>query len=562
MNTEIKSPFLYKFISALFLSSMCHVAQIQGAPSAEDIANSPTLKNITQRGFIVAGSAFKYKNLNIRNPSTGKQEGFYVDVGKALARYMLGDEGKIKWRYAAGTALGNVLFVDRGDVDLLLDPVAQNPDFKKVVNFSDPVLLSGSAFLVKKGSSFRGMENITDDTTVIYDKSNTEIGFVKAKHPDAKYIAFWDTLDVLDALQSGKGDVFTTFYPGLLNMAARYPEYMIVGRYTDKYLPMCSKKDDLVFLHYLNGFLKTLKDSGEYDRIYDKWLTPYGANQRPVGVTAADLPPMKPGDWAANNYVAPDANREAIIARAEANSPTLARIKQRGALIVGNAFKFQRFSFPSPDRGEPQGFMVDLTQSLARHILGEGGKVIWKVIPDEDDVTPVQRGDVDAIIDIVYLGAQMEKLDVVNFSEEIFRSGGVLLVRKGSFIQSLNDITDQTRILSARGGEQTLRRIRVRAPNATYLSFATYDEAFAALKEGKGDLVSGLAPYLFNCAVQDQNYTLVCKFLERPTSVVSRKDDPAFNDYINDFLRSWRSSGQYEKMFQKWFVPYGGNMIR
>jgi putative glutamine transport system substrate-binding protein len=32
--------------------------------------------------------------------------------------------------------------------------------------------------------------------------------------------------------------------------------------------------------------------------------------------------------------------------------------------------------------------------------------------------------------------------------------------------------------------------------------------------------------------------------------------------YVNEFLASLKASGEYDRLFQKWFAPYGGNAAR
>ena len=89
---------------------------VAAPPDASELAGkSPTIARILQRGRIVVGSGFKFRTFNYKNAETGENEGFLVDVSRALAKRLLGDVHKVEFRYAAGNmGSGNVLYVVRG----------------------------------------------------------------------------------------------------------------------------------------------------------------------------------------------------------------------------------------------------------------------------------------------------------------------------------------------------------------------------------------------------------------------------------------------------------------
>ncbi len=82
--------------------------------------------------------------------------------------------------------------------------------------------------------------------------------------------------------------------------------------------------------------------------------------------------------------------------------------------------------FVLPDRDPPVGFSVDLWTELARRM---GVAFEWRMVPREDLLSAVQRGDADVAIAAIAMTPEREAL--VDFSHPYFDSGLQILVRGG-----------------------------------------------------------------------------------------------------------------------------------
>jgi putative glutamine transport system substrate-binding protein len=40
-----------------------------------------------------------------------------------------------------------------------------------------------------------------------------------------------------------------------------------------------------------------------------------------------------------------------------------------------------------------------------------------------------------------------------------------------------------------------------------------------------------------------------------------KKGDPVLRAYLDDFLRSMKASGEYDRLYAKWFGKYGGESV-
>ncbi len=524
---------------------------------AELAPRSPTITRILQRDRIVMGSGFKFKTFNTRNAATGENEGFFADIGKALAKRMLGDERKLEWRYASGTGEGNVRFVVVGEVDLIIDPVAETPFYRTLVGFSDEIFDSGSALLVRRGSPIRTIDDIKAGTRVIFDRSDRQIDILKAWRPEAAYQIYIRELDEFEALDSGAGDVFMHYLPHLFNQASRHPEYEVTGRFTHKPYGIASNKDDAVFLEYLNEFIRDFKASGEYARLYTKWFGALGGDNLQMTEAQEKIWSAPAQKLSASGAV--DSDPIPISAK---TSSTIAGIEQRGRIVIGAAFQGRAFNFQRQGAGDREGFMPDIARLLATKVVGDPRGIDWVFMNADALVGAMDSGVVDLVLDPLPLGKNAELGQKVLLSDEIFRSGPALLVRKGSSIGSIDHITRANRILFVSGQENDVRHIRRQAPEATFTGFPSATAALEALRKGEGDMMTDSLPVLIDLAAQDPGLTLVGRYASNPCSIISRKDDPVFGRYLTEFVRELKASGEHERLYQRWFAAYGANEVR
>lgn len=267
-------------------------AGIANAPMAADgvsvdAARPDTLSNIKKRGKLIVGNKGKFVNFNARNPTTGRHEGYMADIARALAKKLLGDEDKLEFRQTTDETRFEMMA--KGEVDVLIDLTPSSAEKEKLVDFSEEIFRSGSALLVKKGSPIKGLNSIRKGTRVIYVRDNTDIALIKLKAPQATYIEFENSADAFAALKAGQGDVFTQVVTHLFRAASQDPSFTVLGRFTDKPYYVAVKEGDLAMRDAVDEFLRGIKASGEYDRLYQKWFAPLGGNAPGMAQAAATL---------------------------------------------------------------------------------------------------------------------------------------------------------------------------------------------------------------------------------------------------------------------------------
>lgn len=229
---------------------------------------------------------------------------------------------------------------------------------------------------------------------------------------------------------------------------------------------------------------------------------------------------------------------------------TLAAIKERGKLIVGVKYDTNLFGLKDPATGEVNGFDVDIAKALAKKIFGDENKLELKSVVSKTRIPMLQQGDIDAIIATMTITSERSKQ--VLFTDPYFDAGQSLLVKKGSPIKSIKDIKSGVRVVSVKGSTSA-KRIHDMTPNATLLQFDNYQNAFMALKSGKGDVLTTDNVILMGMSKEDPNYVVVGgNFSDEPYGIAVRKGDVEFADYINKFLKEIKNDGTYDAIYKKW----------
>ncbi|MEC0202311.1 ABC transporter substrate-binding protein [Paenibacillus lautus] len=233
--------------------------------------NTDTLEAIKKRGKLVAGVKYDTKLFGLQDPATGNVEGFDIDIAKALAKKILGDETKVELKEV--TSKTRIDMLKNGDIDIIIATMTITEERKEQVDFSDVYFEAGQSLLVKKGSPITGLESLNKDTKVLTVKGSTSAQNIREKAPDAVILEFENYQDAFTALKAGQGDALTTDNSILLGMQQQDPSFELVGgNFTDEPYGMAIKKGNPEFVKTVNELLKELKDSGEYDKLYEQWM--------------------------------------------------------------------------------------------------------------------------------------------------------------------------------------------------------------------------------------------------------------------------------------------------
>lgn len=234
-------------------------------------AGSGTLAKMKERDKFVVGVKYDLNLFGLKDPATGNVEGFDIDIAKAIAKKVLGDENKIELKEV--TSKTRIPMLKNGEIDAIIATMTITEDRKKEVDFSDIYFMAGQSLLVKKDSGINGLKDLKKGMKVVTAKGSTSAKNIRESAPDAEILEFENYAEAFTALKAGQGDALTTDNALLYGMAKQDPNYRVTEEtFTEEPYGIAISKGDAEFVTTVNDLLKEMKENGEYDKIYEKWI--------------------------------------------------------------------------------------------------------------------------------------------------------------------------------------------------------------------------------------------------------------------------------------------------
>lgn len=231
-----------------------------------------TLDLIKERDKLIVGVKYDLNLFGLKDPATGEVEGFDIDIAKALAKKILGDKNKIELKEV--TSKTRIPMLKKGDIDAIIATMTITEERKQEVDFSDVYFNAGQSLLVRKDSDINGIDDVNKKgVKVLTAKGSTSAENIREKAPEATVLEYENYAEAFTALKAGQGDALTTDNALLFGMAKQDPNFRVTDEtFTEEPYGIAIRKGDETFVTFVNDFLKELKESGEYDRIYEKWI--------------------------------------------------------------------------------------------------------------------------------------------------------------------------------------------------------------------------------------------------------------------------------------------------
>lgn len=237
---------------------------------SSDSSSGNVLETIEKDKVITWGVKNDTRLFGLLNTETNEVEGFDIDLARALTKEMFGEDTEVKLKEV--TSKTRIQLLNGGDIDAIIATMTITEERKKEVDFSDVYFDAGQSLLVKKGSDITGVDSLSGKKVIAVKGSTSAIN-IREKAPEAEVLEFENYAEAFTALKQGNGDALTTDDSILYGMADEDPNFELVGgQFTEEPYGIAIKKGNEDFLEKVNKALKALKESGEYDKIKDKWI--------------------------------------------------------------------------------------------------------------------------------------------------------------------------------------------------------------------------------------------------------------------------------------------------
>lgn len=202
---------------------------------------------------------------------SGQIEGFDVDIAKALTDEMTDGEGEAE--FVEVTSKTRIPLLKNGKIDGILATMTITEEREKEVDFSDSYFNGGQSLLVPEDSEIDGIEDLTENDTVLAIKGSNSTQTMRELAPQVEVLDLENYSEGFVALQSGQGDTLTTDNAILLGMIATNPGYRLAGaNFTEEPYGVAINKGQEDFHEMLDEALDSIQGNGVYDEIYAHWF--------------------------------------------------------------------------------------------------------------------------------------------------------------------------------------------------------------------------------------------------------------------------------------------------
>ena len=248
---------------------------------APTFASGTTMATLQAKGKIVVGTKFDQPGFGQKNPTTGKVEGFDVEVAKLIAVGIFGGtvedvESKIEFKEAVSK--NREPFIQSSEVDIVVATYTINDTRKQVVDFAGPYFVAQQDIMVK--SSDTAIKSVTDlaGKKVCTVKGSTSEKNVRAKAPTADVTLFDTYSQCAEAMTDGRVVAVTTdntILAGLVSQSSGAFK-LVKAPFSDEPYGIGLKKDDQAFRDFLNDRLEAIYKDGSWAKAFEATLGKIG----------------------------------------------------------------------------------------------------------------------------------------------------------------------------------------------------------------------------------------------------------------------------------------------
>jgi len=258
-----------KFLAVLLtltLSLMATFALAETTVNAED----PAIKAILTRGKLMVGvkadvPKFGYQELG------GAFEGLEIDLAKALAKKILGDENAVGFTAVTAATRGPLL--DTGELDAIIATFTIKPDRILQYEFSKPYFVDAIGLLVKKDSSITGFADLNGKNIGVAKSATTKAALETAgaeKGYTMNFLEFPSYPDIKAALDSGRIDCFSVDKAILMGYVDDTVT-LLPDSFASQPYGVAVKKGNTDLMSVIDGLIAEMRASGELDALVAKY---------------------------------------------------------------------------------------------------------------------------------------------------------------------------------------------------------------------------------------------------------------------------------------------------
>jgi polar amino acid transport system substrate-binding protein len=246
-------------------------------PAANHMPVGTFMKDIQDRGRLVAGVSADSLHLGSRNPISGQIEGFDIDMVNAVADAIFGapkpgQPHKVELRVISSPARIPSLRDTKNPVDIVARNMTINCERWGQIAFSAEYYRSGQKTLVQLDSKATKVEDL-DGETVCAPARSTSLDNLKRQNPKVVPVTADSDTGCLVLFQQGKAAAISGDDTVLAGDAAQDPyAKVLTQRFSEEPYGLGISLKHPEFVQFVNGVLEQIKANGTWMHSYNTWL--------------------------------------------------------------------------------------------------------------------------------------------------------------------------------------------------------------------------------------------------------------------------------------------------
>lgn len=241
------------------------------------------------------------------------------------------------------------------------------------------------------------------------------------------------------------------------------------------------------------------------------------------------------------------------------NASSTYTLVEHGKLTVASDLATPPFEYVN-DSGEDQGFTYELMGMIADEL---GLELNYLPAQKFDGIIPMVKQGVKTDVGACNITITDERKEEVDFTDPYIDSNQGVAVAKNTGYDTVDSLNAPGVKIAVQSGTTSEEWAIENLPQATTVNFDDWTAAFTAVMSGQCQAVVCDLPV--EQWMVSNSFTGMEIIKEVPTGeqfgIAVSKDNPELTQAINDALAKIKSSGAYDKLYEKWFgmAPTSGS---
>jgi polar amino acid transport system substrate-binding protein len=216
----------------------------------------------------------------------------------------------------------------------------------------------------------------------------------------------------------------------------------------------------------------------------------------------------------------------------------------KDSIIVGMELAYPPFEM-TDEKGAPKGVSVDLANELGKAL---GKKVVIQNTAFDGLIPALKTGKIDLIISSMTITE--ERKQSIDFSDPYLSTGLCLLVGKKSSVKTIDDLDKPGVTVAVKKGTTGHTYATQKIKNAKLLVLDKEAAAVLEVVQGKADafIYDQMSTYQNWKKNQETTRAILNPFQQEKWGIALRKGDDQLKTQVNQFLKTFREQGGFEKL--------------